>query len=72
MSYNGYENYETWNVSLWIQNVETFYQIARFCEDYDEFVDAMVRLGIPHTGDSVSWKDSKLCLEHLNEIIQEI
>ena len=25
MSYNGYENYETWNVSLWLDNDEGTY-----------------------------------------------
>ena len=28
-SYNGWENWETWNVALWIQNDEGLYNAAR-------------------------------------------
>lgn len=28
MTYNGFENYETWNVNLWLNNDETMY---RYC-----------------------------------------
>ena len=28
MSYNGWKNYETWNLVLWIQNDERFYKMA--------------------------------------------
>jgi len=27
-SYNGWENYETWNVALWLQNDEGLYHLA--------------------------------------------
>ena len=27
--YNGWENYETWNVALWINNEEGLYELAR-------------------------------------------
>ena len=27
-SYNGWANYETWNINLWLQNDETFYNHA--------------------------------------------
>ena len=26
MSYNGYKNYETWNINLWVQNEEPAYR----------------------------------------------
>lgn len=28
MSYNGYKNYETWAVSMWIDNEEAYYDAA--------------------------------------------
>ena len=36
--YNGWENYETWNVALWVNNDEGLYNIARRCVDYKQFV----------------------------------
>ena len=29
MSYNGHKNYNAWNVSLWINNDETLYNVAK-------------------------------------------
>lgn len=40
-NYNGWRNYETWNVALWIDNDETLYSIAREVRDYAQFVDRM-------------------------------
>ena len=66
----GFKNWETYNVAKWITEAPAFHQIARFCEDYDEFADAVARLGIPDTGDSVRWNDPKLDIIALNEIIK--
>ena len=39
--YNGYENYETWNVCLWLANDEPMYRAAvAFARDYDGDVNA--------------------------------
>jgi hypothetical protein len=40
-SYNGYKNYETWNVSLWIDNDEGSYNFVRDMaqEFYDDNPD---------------------------------
>ena len=34
MSYNGWTNYETWNVALWMDNDEPTYHIARTSKDF--------------------------------------
>ena len=70
-SYNGYANYETWNVALWIQNDYGFYSIARRCDDYAEFVADLCG-GCVQTPDGVLWNDSKLDTDELDEVIAEL
>ena len=64
--YNGWSNYETWNVSLWIQNDEGFYDIARRCDDYQDFVDAMEGF-MSHTPDDVSFTSPELDTQELED-----
>ncbi len=69
-TYNGWTNYETWNVALWIQNDESLYKIARRYDDYLKFVkhvwfDAK-------TPDGVSYTDPKLDWDELNEMMADL
>ncbi len=72
--YNGWENYETWNVSLWIGNDEGLYEIARLCETYSDFVDALegCSLNDLSTPDGVSYKDAQLNTVELDEMMAEL
>ena len=63
--YNGWENYETWNVALWIDNDEGLYNIARRCVDYKQFV-AYVSEFMTQTPDGVEWNDPKVNVIQLN------
>ena len=63
--YNGWENYETWNVALWIQNDEGLYDIACRCDDYQDFVDSIEGL-ISKTPDGVSFNDPKVNVIQIN------
>ena len=67
MTYNGYKNYETWNVALWISNDEGLYNISRGCANYDEFVDTMRDLDSLETPDNVAWNDSGIDFDEVNE-----
>ena len=71
-TYNGWANYETWNVALWLQNDHYLYQLARGCDDYQDFVDLMHMSEQFLTPDNVSWTDSKLDHNELNEMLEEL
>ena len=73
-TYNGWTNYETWNVALWIGNDEGLYDIARLCETYSDFVDALEggSFNDLSTPDGVSFKDAQLNTVELDEMIEEL
>ena len=85
--YNGWKNYETWNVSLWIVNDERYYNIAKKTRDYTYFLSALEReyhlqpswhCGLPNglikntTPDGVSWVDSRIDLVAINKMMGEL
>lgn len=82
--YNGWANYETWNVALWIQNDEGLYNKARRYRNqgYRAFANSLRKLANPddhtchqiafETPDSVPWNDSDLDIEALNKLLTEL
>jgi hypothetical protein len=63
-SYNGWENYETWNVALWINNDQSLYEIAQECDSYEDFVQV---IGVGYsTPDGVKFADPKVNIIQLN------
>jgi len=72
--YNGYENYETWNVSLWIGNDEGLYEMAKEYRHrgYASFAENIREIGMLETPDGVSWTDSGLDIETLDEMMAEL
>ena len=74
-TYNGWKNWETWNVALWIGNDEGLYSIARQYRHrgYEAFAKEMrEELGSKETPDGASWTDSGLDIEALDEMLVEL
>lgn len=82
--YNGWSNYETWNVALWIGGDEGLYSIAKECRNehnpYQAFVEIIQESrnekqtnGLSYqTPDGVAWSDSGINKDEVNEYIREL
>lgn len=74
--YNGWTNWETWNVALWIQNDEGLYAMAkrmkRLKYPYLTLANALNEIGITETPDGAKYSDRHLDRIALNEMMQEL
>ena len=81
-TYNGWKNYETWNVSLYINNEYGMYMTAldwvkgRLWNNqevsYDDFRHELNSLYGDKTPDGVWWDDDTLDHEELSEMLLEL
>jgi len=55
---NGWKNYETWNVTLWIQNDEPLYRLALASAGFQSFMNTISEWGCTETKDGVKWVDA--------------
>ena len=66
--YNGWKNYETWNVALYIGSDESLYNIALRSLNYDDFRDIV--MGFENsTADRVRYDDDRLDVKRLDDLI---
>ncbi len=67
ISYNGWNNYETWNIALWINNTESLYHLAQGCGDNETLVKCLYEVyGVTKTRDGVKYNDPKVNVVQLN------
>lgn len=70
-TYNGWKNYRTWNVALWLGNDEGLYRMAVECDDYPALVEALREMGMTETPDHVAYNDSELDIDALTAFVKE-
>ena len=75
-TYNGYANYETWNVTLWIQNDESLYnaakRLAKFGKFYQDLVELLYQCGSKETPDGVKWNDPAIDAGEVTELMDDL
>ena len=69
--YNGWTDWTTWNVALWINNDQCYNSIARECATYNEFLYEMqYMIGSMFTPDGADWGEANL--SEMADLINEI
>ena len=66
VSYNGWANYETWNVALWLQNDFNLHYLCREMGNYVDTIDILNDEGTVATPDGVRYDDPKVNVIELN------
>lgn len=84
LSFNGYANYETWNVALWVLNDQFLYNTARACVDFcaegdtpwAKFVRCMMdgQIGryLGATSDGVAWNDPAIDTRQMERLMADL
>jgi len=69
--YNGWKNWATWNVALWLGNDEALYKMARRFVNYKDLAQELVDCGAPATPDGASYTDPDLDTYALDEWLMD-
>lgn len=81
-TYNGWKNYETWNVTLWLQNDEAMYKLAcqyvktaKHCKIkniYDSMIPALEINFSQITPDGVRWMNPTIDTAAVDRMLAEL
>ena len=70
--FGNWANWETWNVSLWLQNDERFYAHAKGYTSYDALIPRLeCRFG-QMTPDGARWMDPTIDTAELDEMLTDL
>lgn len=70
-TYNGYKNYETWNVALHINNNPDWYELAQMSADYPTLYNFLSYRGISETPDGVKLNSLKINKHEIDDLLME-
>ena len=76
-TFNGWANYETWNVSLWINNDEPMYRsvfglVNSNVTQWTDIASVLTTLFGDKTPDGVAWNDPTIDTDEMNELLAEM
>lgn len=71
-TYNGWKNWSTWNVALWLGNDENLYKISRRFVNYKDLANHLMNDQYnAMTPDGVYWNDEELDTYALDEWLMD-
>ena len=70
--YNGYVNYKTWNVSLFLSSDENLYNLVKHYDSWDKVKEVLLEVGITKTSDDVSFDDVQIDTNEIDEMLAEL
>ena len=70
--FNGWKNWATWNVALWIQNDEGTYRVAQRYDRYDALIPRLEIMWGQMTPDGARWMDPTIDTAALDEMLTDL
>jgi|LauGreDrversion4_2_1035121.scaffolds.fasta_scaffold257170_4 hypothetical protein len=70
--YNGYANYKTWNVSLFLSSDENLYNMVKHYDSWAKVKEVLLEVGITKTSDDVPFDDVELDTKELDDMLAEL
>jgi len=72
-TFNGWANWETWNVALWIQNDPSICNAAKYdVTSYQQLVKLLWECGSTETRDGCRWDDPKIDGLAINAMMSDL